>query len=448
MTRDIGTCSSLTENQNIQTFSSLTKNQKESIGLLSVGTFLEYFDLMIYVHMATLLNELFFPKTDPHTASLLQAFAFCSTFIFRPIGALIFGWIGDQISRKSTVVITTTMMAVSCVIMANLPTYSQIGIIASWAITICRIVQGMSSMGELIGAELYLTETTKPPLQYPIVASVAVASVLGAVAALGIASTVLKCGLGWRVAFWIGAIIAIVGAIARTALRETPEFADAKYRLKKSYNELNIELKTLENDPIVNQKASNKMLLFLFSLYCEWPICFYFVYMYCGNILKNTFHYSSEEIIQHNFILSLIQLVSTLLVTILSYKIYPLKIIKTRLTLFLIFILFCPFLLQNITSASHLLLIQILIVSFAGAIPPAAPIFYKHLPIFKRFTYSCFLYALSRALIYVVTSFSIVFLTKYFDHYGFLIIALPVTVLCYFGVCHFEYLEKKVGNYP
>ena len=56
----------------------LTKEQKEAIGLLSIGTFLEYFDLMLYVHMAVLLNELFFPKTDPNTASLITAFSFWS----------------------------------------------------------------------------------------------------------------------------------------------------------------------------------------------------------------------------------------------------------------------------------------------------------------------------------------------------------------------------------
>ena len=55
---------------------SLTKEQKEAVGLLSIGTFLEYFDLMLFVHMAVLLNDLFFPKTDPFTASLLAAFAF------------------------------------------------------------------------------------------------------------------------------------------------------------------------------------------------------------------------------------------------------------------------------------------------------------------------------------------------------------------------------------
>ena len=58
--------------QAVENQQSLTREQKEAVGLLSIGTFLEYFDLMLYVHMAVLLNELFFPKTDAHTASLLN----------------------------------------------------------------------------------------------------------------------------------------------------------------------------------------------------------------------------------------------------------------------------------------------------------------------------------------------------------------------------------------
>ena len=93
--------------------SGLTRNQREAVGLLQVGTLLEYFDLMLYVHLAVLLNELFFPKTDAHTASLLSAFAFCSTFVLRPFGAFIFGYIGDRLGRKTTVVLTTMMMSLS-----------------------------------------------------------------------------------------------------------------------------------------------------------------------------------------------------------------------------------------------------------------------------------------------------------------------------------------------
>jgi len=155
---------------NIQT--KLTREQREAVGLLSIGTFLEYFDLMLYVHMAVLLNELFFPKTDPYTSSLLTAFAFCSTYVLRPVGALIFGWIGDRIGRKFVVIITTAMMGISCFVMSIVPTYAQIGIVASYLVTVCRIVQGFSSLGEIVGAEIYLTEFIKPPKRYAAVAFV------------------------------------------------------------------------------------------------------------------------------------------------------------------------------------------------------------------------------------------------------------------------------------
>ena len=129
----------------------LTREQKESIGLLQIGTFLEYFDLMLYVHMAVLLNELFFPETDPLTTRLIAALSFSSVFILRPFGAIIFGYIGDNFGRKLTVIITTTLMAVSCIIMYILPTYNDIGITASYIMILCRAMQGMSSMGEVIG---------------------------------------------------------------------------------------------------------------------------------------------------------------------------------------------------------------------------------------------------------------------------------------------------------
>ena len=427
---------------------SLTREQKEAVGLLSIGTFLEYFDLMLYVHMAVLLNELFFPKTDPETASILSAFAFCSTFVFRPFGALIFGWLGDNISRKATVVITTALMAFSCILMANLPTYSQIGIAATWLITICRILQGMSSVGEIVGAELYLTEITTPPIQYPIVSFIAIFSVVGTVAALAVASLFTSFGLNWRIAFWIGAAIAMVGAVARTALRETPEFADAKRRLQKRVDPTYINSKVLENDPILNEKANNKTTLYLFLINCAWPACFYFAYVHCGNILKNSFGYNAESVIHHNLIISIIQLVGLTTVSLLSYRIYPLKILKTKLVIFSIGILTCPYLLQNTHSPAYVFIIQSFIVLFAVDTVPAVSIFFRHFPVFKRFTYSSLIYAISRAMMYIITSFGIIYLTKYLGHYGLLVVIIPLNVGCILGINHFENLEKQVGNYP
>lgn len=246
----------------------LTREQKEAAGILSTATFLEYFDLMLYVHLAVLLNELFFPKYEPSVTSLLSAFTFCSTFIFRPLGAYIFGRIGDKLGRKSTVIMTTTLMALSCVVMANAHTYEQIGYFAAVLITVCRAVQGMASVGEIVGAELYLTEITKPPVQYPLVSFIAVASVIGTTAALAVASLVTTHGLNWRIAFWIGAAIAVIGGYARTKLRETPDFVDASARLLRRYEKINLDTKELKHDEIFNQKPSRKTTIYFFIMSC------------------------------------------------------------------------------------------------------------------------------------------------------------------------------------
>jgi MHS family proline/betaine transporter-like MFS transporter len=182
----------------------LNKEQKGSIFLLQIGTFLEYFDLMLFVHMAVVLNELFFPKYDPFTTSLLSAFSFCSTFALKPLGALVFGYIGDKVGRKHTVIITTIIMAISCLIMANVPTYAQIGIAASWVITVCRALQGMSSIGESIGAELYTAELIEKPLRYKAVGYIGFAGVVGMVASLMVAKIVLALDINWRIIFWMG----------------------------------------------------------------------------------------------------------------------------------------------------------------------------------------------------------------------------------------------------
>ncbi|HJD56819.1 MFS transporter [Candidatus Tisiphia endosymbiont of Ptychoptera albimana] len=432
---------------------SLTKEQKQAIGLLSVGTFLEYFDLMLYVHMALLLNELFFPKADPHTTAIYSATAFCSTFVFRPIGALIFGWIGDNMGRKTTVVITTFIMALSCLTMANLPTYAQIGITASWLVTICRIMQGISSMGEVVGAKLYLTELINPPIQYPAVSSVVVFSTLGGVVALGIASLVTSYGFNWRLAFWIGTGVALVGTVARRSLRETPEFADAKRQLKKTFqqtsNVASIYLKKLENNSIWTEKANKVTVMALFLIECMWPVLFYFIYIYCGNLLKNSFDYSAAQVIHQNFIISICGFLSSLVFTYFSYKIYPLKIIKTMLLIFCVFALACPYLLNNLNSSLNVFLIQLFVVLFAPTGPDLGhPIFYRYFPIFKRFSCVSITFAISRALMYLVTSFAIVYLTEYWHHWGIMMILFPVCIGFAFGIFHFEKLEKEAGNYP
>ncbi|WP_410525910.1 hypothetical protein [Rickettsia endosymbiont of Lasioglossum villosulum] len=97
------------------------------------------------------------------------------------------------------------------------------------------------------------------------------------------------------------------------------------------------------------------------------------------------------------------------------------------------------------TTPIQLLLIQICIISCSFDTVPAVSIFFRHFPVFKRFTYSSMIYAISRALMYVITSFGIIYLTKYFGQYGLFIVMVPLLVTCMFGLNHFQKLEKKAG---
>jgi MHS family proline/betaine transporter-like MFS transporter len=422
---------------------SLNREQKEAIGLLSVGTFLEYFDLMLYIHMAVLLNELFFPKTDPFVASLLTAFAFCSTYVFRPLGALIFGWIGDNFGRKATVILTTFIMACCCLVMVVLPTYAEIGILASCGMILCRAIQGMAAMGEAVGAELYLTEITKPPIQYPTVALISIFCGIGSTLALGFASFVTGFGLNWRYAFLAGTVIVLIGGVARTKLRETRDFADAKRRLKEVVRLSKEDPKILEDSAIWQEKVNKLTAFSLFLIQCGLPVAFYFVYIHSGTILKNSFNFTAEQVIHQSFIISSAHLVTRLIIAYLSYRVYPLTILKVKLVLFTAVILLCPYLLNNITSSFQLLLIQIWLITFAPTDFPAAAIFYKHFPIFKRYTYGCMMYALGRTVMYIVTSFGLVYLIKYFGNWGILVIAVPIICGYKFALTHFENLDKE-----
>ncbi len=428
----------------------LNQEQREAVGLLSIGTFLEYFDLMLYVHMAVLLNDLFFPKTDPYIKSIITASAFCSTYIMRPFGALIFGWIGDNYGRRVTLIITILLMSSCCIIMSILPTYAQVGITASVLVTCCRIVQGMSSMGEIIGAQIYITELIKIPKRYPAVACIALSASVGSFGALGIASLVfLNPNLSWRIAFLIGAFIATIGWFARSSLRETPEFVDAKKRYKNILNKAGFESKITLDNELKTMRIGYKTPLSLFALDCMWPVCFYFTYIYCGSLLQDSFGYSASEVIQNNLVVSIFQIGMDLTFLALCSKIHPLKILQIKAWVIIILFLIFPMWINSASSGFHIMIFQCLVVFFGPDAHNAASCLYSHFHTLKRFTYSSFLYALSRAFVYILTAYGFLIICKYYGNIGISVFVLSMAIAYLFGRNHFVTLEKNAGHsYP
>jgi MFS family permease len=418
--------------KNFNFFSLINLDQKKIIGILQIGTILEYFDLMLHVHMSVLLNEVFFPPSQLGTSGVNLGILFCSTYILRPLGAIILGYIGDKIGRKPIMIISTIMMALSCVVVANLPTYNRIGVIATVILVFCRIIHSISSVGEMVGSQLYLTELMGRPLSYTAVCFIDCACCLGGIIALTVATVILNFNLGWRMVFWFGALIALVGYVFRIVLQESQVFIHAKNNFEKNKTKSEIN---------VNLSFNKKTALAYFLMHCGYPTCFYFVYVYCGSILKDLFMYTSTQIIYHNLMLAVIELLVTIVITYFSCKVLPLKILKLRITVLSIVMLSFPFLLLNVNSPFYLLLVQILILIGFLDNGSAEAIFFIYFPVLKRFSCSCFLYALSTTIMYLVSAFGLVCLIEKFGRQGLWVVFIPVITGFWWGISYFEKLE-------
>jgi hypothetical protein len=105
-------------------------------------------------------------------------------------------------------------------------------------------------------------------------------------------------------------------------------------------------------------------------------------------------------------------------------------------------------LLNNINNPSNLFFIQLFVATFAITSTPAISICFSHFTIFKRFTYSSLIYALSRAFVYVINSFGLVYLVEYFGYWGISIIIIPLSIGYIWGLSYFYKLEQESGHYP
>ncbi len=418
----------------------LTRSQKEAIGLLSIGTFLEYFDLFLYLHMAVLLNELFFPTADPVVAQLMTAFSFSSTFMLRPVGGYIIGKIGDTLGRKFTIMLTTFIMSGTCVVMATLPTYKEIGITASIIMIICRMLQGFSSLGEGMGAIIYMIEALKTPHRYIAVGIVDASGRLGGFLALLVGYFALFINFDFRLAFWIGAIIALIGLFARVKLRETPEFVDYQRRIKKK-NEICNTSMDLPKPPI-----DKKAIIALFFGIVTVSISFYVGYVYIGNHLKLTLGMSPENIIQHNLKLAILSILSTIILTVLSKKYHPLRFLKFILVGVLFIIPFVPYFLASITNLYLITVIQFLLYAFISSFYNEA-MWIKHFPVQRRFVVIATSFGVSTAIGYTIASFGLNPLAEYLGHYAILFFYVPCIIGFLWGLNYLKKLEIKAGRY-
>ncbi|QLC21890.1 MHS family MFS transporter [Parasphingopyxis sp. CP4] len=205
------------------------------IAASSAGTVFEWYDFFIYGTLAALIGQAFFPAGNETLQLLLVWAGFAVGFGFRPLGAILFGFLGDRLGRKYTFLVTVTLMGIATAGVGMIPTAATIGIAAPIIVIFLRILQGLALGGEYGGAAIYVAEHA-PPEKRGFYTSFIQASVVGGFV-LSIA-VVLACRFlipeeqfaawGWRVPFLLSIILLFISLWMRLKLSESPVFQAMK----------------------------------------------------------------------------------------------------------------------------------------------------------------------------------------------------------------------------
>lgn len=311
------------------------------------GTFLEWYDFLTFATLAVIFGPLFFPSTDPVSSLLASLATFGVGMVVRPIGAALFGSIGDRIGRRPVFIVTIALMGFATVCVGFLPTYSQIGIWAPILLVSLRLLQGLSAGGEIGGSAVYLTEhagDTHRGFK---------TSFLQLMGPLGILASTLQIvflqswltpeefnSWGWRVPFWVSFLLLLIAFKVRIDLKETPIFLELSKTSTKSKNPLRDNFK----DPEIRKK----MFLLFFCVSSSGAILFFCVQVYTSIFLKTSVKLAPELVDQLSIYATIALLPLTVLAGWLSDKVGRKPVVVTGLALGAILIMPAFQLLQSL----------------------------------------------------------------------------------------------------
>lgn len=200
-----------------------------------VGNFIEWYEFGVYGYFATIIAANFFTaEGSSDLEALVKTYAsFAIAFFFRPVGASLFGWLGDRFGRRPVLVLVLLVMALGTALIGVLPTRETVGAAAPWLLTLVRIVQGLSAGGEFGGAVSLMTEHA-PPRQRGRYCSwqsftVALGLLAGAGTAAVLATALSEDALhawGWRIPFLLALPLGLVALWVRLRVEESPVFRE------------------------------------------------------------------------------------------------------------------------------------------------------------------------------------------------------------------------------
>src|SRR4051812_5169349 len=213
----------------------IPQNFRTVIVAASVGNVIEWYDFYIFGSLAAVLSVKFFDKTHPVAALLSTIALFTAGFLIRPLGAFLFGWLGDRIGRKYTFLVTLTGMGLGTGCIGLIPTYEAIGLSAAIILFGLRMIQGLCLGGEYGGAITYVAEHVSDERRGYYTGWLQTSPTLGIVVSLAViiatrqyfGNTVFDAW-AWRIPFLVSFLLVAIAIYIRLQLQETPIFEEIK----------------------------------------------------------------------------------------------------------------------------------------------------------------------------------------------------------------------------
>jgi len=268
--------------------------QRQVVVSACFGTFLEWYDFLTFASLATWFGTLFFPTDDPVAALLASLGTFGIGMIVRPLGAALFGSLGDRIGRRTVFLITIVLMGVSTLCVGLLPTYAQVGLLAPALLLLLRVLQGLSVGGEIGGAAVYLTEHAPPGRRG------LYTSVLQLMGPLGMMASTLQIVLlqrwlsdaefsdwGWRVPFLFSALLLAISLKSRLNLHESPVFQQLRAK--------NALAKAPLRECLRDRQTLGRMGLLFFCISAGGSLLFFSAQVYTNVFLKTVVKLPAAE---------------------------------------------------------------------------------------------------------------------------------------------------------
>lgn len=206
-----------------------------------LGNVVEWYSFLAYAYLTPVLSKLFFPDVSVKKSIIFVFLIFAVGFLARPFGAVFFGYLGDKVGRRKTLVISQLLMAIPSLLICFIPTYEQIGVYAAILLSVCRFIQGFSIAGEYTTSLCYISEMSPKKRRGFYTSTVPSSTAIGILISSFITLAIVHYfeesnnlyTYGWRVSFFIGFLLNVVVIFIRLMLKESPAYTSQKKELGK-----------------------------------------------------------------------------------------------------------------------------------------------------------------------------------------------------------------------